>query len=241
MNSSPLTAYLVEDEPLCRDDFRHVLKTFPEVNLLGEAENLSAARNFLKTRTVDVLFLDLSLGRENGLDLVASLSPKPQIIALTAHPEHAVRGFSLDLTDYILKPVEEARLRTALEKVRHRQAAAPLQPGQVTFVAEIQGKKTILPLAEILGAESMGNYVLLHTKRGKGIKRATFKHVRDKLPSNLFLETSRGRIVALHDIQSWNRNHQDRWSLELSDKTIVEVSKSHASSVLQAIKSRSTS
>lgn len=241
MNSPPLTAYLVEDEPLCRADFRHALKAFPDVNLLGEAENLSAARKFLAAQTVDILFLDLSLGKENGLDLVATLSPKPQIIALTAHPEYAVRGFALDLADYILKPVEEARLRGALEKVRHRQATAPLQPGQVTFVAEIQGKKTILPLSEIRGAESMGNYVLLHTKRGKAIKRATFKHVRDKLPSNLFLETSRGRIVALHDIQSWNRNHQDRWSLELSDKTIVEVSKSHASSVLQAIKSRSAS
>ena len=241
MNSSPLTAFLVEDEPLCRSDFRQVLLSFPDVQLLGEAENLSTARKFLETKTVDVVFLDLSLGRENGLDLAEALAPRPQIIALTAHPQHAARGFSLDLADYILKPVEASRLRIALEKVRQRKAYAPWQSGQVTFVAEIQGKKTIVPLADVLGAESMGNYVLLHTKQGKAIKRATFKHVRDKLPSNLFLETSRGRIVALHQIQSWHRNQQQRWSLELSNRTVVEVSKSRATSVLRALESRFSS
>ena len=235
-NPLPLTAYLVEDEPLCRSDFRQILKAFPEVKLLGEAENLSTARNFLKTQSVDVLFLDLSLGRENGLDLVEILSPRPQIIALTAHSQHAVRGFTLDLADYILKPVEPARLQTALEKVRHRKSAEPLRPSQVTFLAEMEGKKTVIPLSEIRSVESMGNYVLLYTRHGKAIKRSTFKQVREKLPSHLFLETSRGRIVTLRDIQSWKRNQKNRWILDLGDQMTVEVSKGHASSVLEALK-----
>ena len=239
MKLSPLTAFLVEDEPLCRADFRQTLKSFPEVKLLGEAENLSAARKFLERQTVDTLFLDVSLGRENGLDLVEKLSHRPQIIALTAHPQHAVRGFSMDLADYILKPVDEARLRTALNKVRHRRETAALQTGGITFVAEIRGKKILLPIADVLGVESMGNYVILHTKLGKAIKRVTFKQVRNKLPPSRFLETSRGRIVALHDVQSWHRNPEDRWALELTDKTTVEVSKSHAVAVMAALKARS--
>ena len=236
MSQESLSAYLVEDEPLCRADFRQTLRAFPEVQLIGETDSLSKARNFLTEHPVDLLFLDLSLGRENGLDLVETLPRRPLVIALTAHPQHAVRGFSLELVDYILKPVEESRLRVALDKARHRKVAAPLQPGWVTFVAEMDGEKIILELAEILGAESMGNYVLLHTSRGSAVKRATFKHVRQKLPPSLFLETSRGRLVARHAIAGWKRDASGHLYLQIEKGAPLRVSRSHAANILEFLK-----
>jgi len=235
MSQESLSAYLVEDEPLCRADFRQTLRAFPEVQLLGETDNLSKARNFLTNHSVDLLFLDLSLGRENGLDLVETLPRRPLVIALTAHPQHAVRGFTLELVDYILKPVEEARLRVALDKARHRKATASLQPGRVTFIAEIDGEKIILELAEIIGAESMGNYVLLHTSRGSAVMRATFKHIRQKLPPSLFLETSRGRLVARHAITGWKRDALGHLLLQVEKGSPLRVSRSHAARVLKIL------
>lgn len=236
MNRPTLSAYLVEDEPLCRADFRQMLRSFPEICLVGETDTLGSARNFLGKHPVDILFLDLSVGRENGLDLIEQLPRPPLVIALTAHPQHAARGFTLNLVDYILKPVEEDRLRVALNRVHHRHAAAPLQPGKITFVAEFEGKTTTLELAEILGAEAMGNYVLLHTPRGKAIKRATFQHVENKLPPALFLRTGRGRIVARSSIREWGRNSDHHLVLYLSTGEIVRVSRSQGPKVLRLLK-----
>lgn len=239
MNPESLTAFLVEDEPLCRADFRQTLRDFPEIQLLGEADTLTAAKSFLSRQRVDLLFLDLSVGRENGLDLVEDLPQKPLVIALTAHPQHAVRGFSLDLVDYILKPVEKERLQTALQKVLHRKAAAELRPGAVTFIAEIEGRKTTLQLDEILGAEAMGNYVLLHTTRGKAVKRATFKQVQKKLPVPLFLETRRGRMVSRRSVEAWHRNSSGKLELVLSDRTNLTVSQSHAAKIINILEQKS--
>ena len=235
MKSPPLTALLVEDEPLCRADFRQILKSFPDVRLLGEAENLEGARNFLGTRDVDLLFLDLSLGRENGLDLVETLAPGPLVIALTAHPQHAVRGFSLDLVDYILKPVEIDRLHSALEKARHRKAAAPLAPGRVTFLAEMEGKKVLLELRELLWVESMGNYIVLHTTRGRAIQRATLKQMRNIISPDLFLETARGCMVARTQIASWHRDSQGHLVLMLFSGSSLRVARSRTSAILKIL------
>ena len=233
-----ISAYLVEDEPLCRSDFRQIMKSFPEVELVGEADNLTSAREFLESHSVDLLFLDLSVGRENGFDLLERISRRPLVIALTAHPQHAARGFNLDLVDYILKPVEEPRIRRALEKVRLRLTTAPFQPGRITFVAEVDRKRTVLELAEIKGAESMGNYVLLHTTRGKAIKRATFNHVRKKLPESLYLLIGRGRVVARHEVKEWFRDAEHRLYLHLGTGERVLVARSKSAGILRALRER---
>jgi DNA-binding LytR/AlgR family response regulator len=163
------------------------------------------------------------------------LSRRPLVIALTAHPQHAVRGFSLDLVDYILKPVEIDRLRSAIKKARHRMASAPLAPGRTTFLAEMEGKKVLLELNELLVVESMGNYVVLHTSRGRGIKRATFKQVQDKLPPVLFLETSRGCMVAKTEIASWKRDPQGHLVLMLSSGSSLRVARSRTTAILKVL------
>jgi len=232
MSLTSLAAYLVEDEPLCRADFRQTLRAFPEIRLVGEADNLATARRFLTGQPVDLLFLDLSVGRENGLDLLEKLPRRPLVIALTAHPQHAVRGFSLDLVDYILKPVEEDRLRSALEKARLRKISSPLQPGKASLLAEMDGEKISLEPGDVLGAESMGNYVLLQTPRGKAVKRATFQQIRQTLVAPLFLETARGRLVARHQITGWRRDAVGRLLLQVSFGPPIRVSRNHASHIL---------
>lgn len=226
MSTASLSAYLVEDEPLCRADFRAALREFPEIRLLGEADTLPVAQRFLNQHQVDLLFLDLSVGRENGLDLIERLPQPPLVIALTAHPQHAVRGFALDLVDYILKPVETERLKQALIKARQRKSTASLQPGGVTFLVEKNGQKTGLMLSEVLRAESMGNYVVFHTPQGKALKRATFTEVQKKLPFPIFMEISRGRVVARHQIKSWSRDTKGHLRLQLVSGESMQVSRS---------------
>jgi len=238
VSSKVFRAYLVEDEPLCRADFRQVLRAFPDIQLLGEAETVTQARNFLENHPIDLIFLDLSVGKDNGMDLIEQLSRRPLVIALTAHPQHAVRGFTLNLVDYVLKPVEEERLRLAVDRAHHRRAAEPLQPGRVTFVAEIDRKQTTLELAEILGAEAMGNYVVLHTPRGRALKRATFHHVAKKLPAPLFLLTGRGRLVARKEIREWSRDAKHRLVLQTASGENLLVARSQSAQILRRLKGK---
>ncbi len=241
MKSGLLSSYLVEDEPLCRADFRQMLRVFPEVNLLGEADTLSQAERFLQKTAVDLLFLDLSVGRDNGLDLLEKLSRRPLVIALTAHPQHAVRGFSLDLVDYILKPVDEARLRQALHRARLRKESALLAPGSTAILAELGQDKVRLELAEILRIESTGNYQVLWTRRGKAIRRGTFRELRQKLPPSLFLETGRGRIVARNLVRGWKRDSAGHLHLQLVDGHEIQVARSHSAETIKAMKNSLTS
>jgi len=233
-----LRAYLVEDEPLCRADFRQVLQRFPDIQLLGEAATVTQARQFLEHHPVDLIFLDLSVGKENGLDLVEQLTRPPLVIALTAHPQHAVRGFTLNLVDYVLKPVEEERLRVAVDKAHHRRAAEPLQRGGVFFVAEIDRKQTTLELTEILGVEAMGNYVVFHTPRGKALKRDTFHQVAKKLPASLFLLTGRGRLVARKEICAWNRDGKHRLVLQTAGGGNLFVARSRSAQILRVLRGK---
>ena len=236
MKSRPFSAYLVEDEPLCRADFRQTLQKFPQVKLVGEADNLSAAEEFLKKSGVDLIFLDLSVGRENGFDLLEKLPQRPLVIALTAHPQHALRGFSLDLVDYILKPVEPDRLQVALAKAAHRRTLTDLQPAQNQLQVELNGEKRLLAVTEILRAESLGNYVTLYISQGKALKRTTFKDLKKKLPLSLFLEIGRGRLLALNQVKGWSRNSKGHLVIRLVDGGLVNVSRSHSADILRKIK-----
>lgn len=238
MSCQVLRAYLVEDEPLCRADFREILRAFPDIRLLGEAETITQARNFLERHPVDLIFLDLSVGKENGLDLVEQLTHPPLVIALTAHAQHAARGFTLNLVDYVLKPVEEERLRVAVDKAHRRRASEALAPGKVTLGAEINRRQTTLELAEILRVEAMGNYVVFHTLRGKALKRATFEQVSKKLPSALFLLTGRGQIVARKQIKEWSRDAKRRLVLHTVQGESILVARSQSARVLHQLKEK---
>lgn len=240
MNSRPFSVFLVEDEPLCRADFRQILQKFPQLKLVGEADNLSAAKELLKKSSVDLIFLDISVGRENGFDLIEKLPQRPLVIALTAHPQHAVRGFSLDLVDYILKPVDPDRLQAALAKAALRRTITDLQPERNQLQVEMNGEKRLLPATEILRAESLGNYVVLHLAGGKALKRTTFKDFKKKLPLPLFLEVGRGRLLAMNQVRGWGRNSSGQLVLRLADGGLMTVARSHSADTLKKIKGSQT-
>lgn len=227
-----LRAVHVEDEPLCRDDLRSVLRLFPEVSLVGEADSLPRACRLIEEKRPDLLFLDLSLGREKGFHLLQQLQYHPLVIAITAHAEQAVDGFSLDLVDFVLKPVEIERLRKALDRARHRLITQTLITKEAPWVAEIDGKKTLLTSLEIFQAEAEGNYVILYSAQGKGILRSPFHQVEEKLSPHIFLKVSRSCIVAISQIQSWSRRPDHSLCLHCKNGTSLSVARRNVKNVL---------
>ena len=230
-----LRAILVDDEPLCRQDLRDVLLGFPHVQICGEAASIAEATALINKRMPDLLFLDLSLGKEMGFNLLKGRSFSGAVIAVTAHAEHAATAFDLDVADYLLKPVAEDRLHQALLRVQRKLTNPENIRPVPQFVAEVAGKKVLISANEIHQIESSGNYAFLYLINGKGILRSTLRAMLQKIPKDSFLQASRGRWVSREQISGWSRLSSHTLTLTLRDKSTVPVSRRHAKAVLNAM------
>jgi two-component system LytT family response regulator len=121
MESSPLNAYLVDDEPLAIERLMRLLANFDGLTIAGSATDAAQAINFLsgaQGRTVDVLFLDIEMPGMNGFELLSRLPEQPFVIFTTAYDQYALRAFEVNSIDYLLKPVESEQLERALTKLQ---------------------------------------------------------------------------------------------------------------------------
>jgi len=115
-----LKALIVDDEPLARDELAYLLKRSKGVEIVGEADSIRSTLEFIQIEEVDVVFLDIQLADESGLELaqkLQDLSHQPAIVFATAFDEYALNAFDLHAIDYILKPFDEIRIQKTIEKL----------------------------------------------------------------------------------------------------------------------------
>jgi two-component system LytT family response regulator len=227
-----LNILLIDDEPLCRQDLRDILAAFP-ANLIGEAGTLTRAKSLIEKLRPNLILLDLSLGNQNGFDFLRSFSSPPLCIAVTANPNQGATAFEYDFVDYLVKPVDKDRLEQALKRAVRRISSAAIQDTP-SFLAEISNQKVLIQGGEIQQVEAMGNYVILHSTKGKGILRSTLRNTLNPFPKNFFLQLSRSRWVARDQISGWHRK-SSKLFLCLRDENEVPVSRRHTPSVINAL------
>jgi two-component system LytT family response regulator len=115
-------AYVVDDEPLAVDRLVRLLEQTGRVTIAGASTSPHAARTFLQSQTVDLLFLDINMPRMNGFELLSELENPPCVVFSTAYDQFALRAFEVNSIDYLLKPVEKERLERALDKFERLRA-----------------------------------------------------------------------------------------------------------------------
>jgi DNA-binding LytR/AlgR family response regulator len=135
MDPRVLKALIVDDEPIARRVLREDLELLPNVEVVGEADNGKDALLQIEKLKPDAVFLDLQMPVMSGFEVVRNLSGTnaPVVVIVTAFDQHAIQAFEAGAVDYLLKPVNEARLRTASdrkrpEEVRHDAQNCPLVP-----------------------------------------------------------------------------------------------------------------
>src|SRR5580693_4403873 len=137
--SAPLTALIIDDEPLARQELQYLLDAAGDVQVLAQGTNGIEAVELIRTHKPDVLFLDVQMPGLDGfaaLKKVLSHDKKgrlPQVVFATAYDQYAVRAFEVNAVDYLLKPFDKARLVKTLEKVRLKAAAASDTAGTSTL------------------------------------------------------------------------------------------------------------
>ena len=171
---TPLRALIVDDEPLAREELRLLLEAAGGIEVLAECGNALEALPAVHRLKPDVLFLDIQMPRISGLELVGMLDPAqlPQIVFITAYDEYALRAFDEQALDYLLKPVDPARLQRTLQRLQQPATISAVPDSQLTPLQSIpcsgHNRILLLPLAEVeyVFSDLAGNHVVTASREG---------------------------------------------------------------------------
>lgn len=209
-----ITYLIIDDEPLAHDLIIKFAKDLPYLQLKKQCYNALEALNYLSTQTVDLLFLDLNMPKMQGFDFLRSLRHPPQVIVTTAYQEHALEGFELNVTDYLLKPFSFERFVTAVHKVQ-----ASMTP--ITTVAKTDHLSVTSPerifvksnkkyhqinLNDILYIEAYGNYSKIYLPDQMILHHDSMAAMLSILPATNFLRIHKSFIVALDKVKAIEGN-----------------------------------
>src|SRR3989339_1087970 len=125
MVDAKIRALVVDDERLARKDLTSMLADFPEIAVVGEAQDVPSAIKAIEAHHPDLIFLDIQMPGQTGFDLVEQIDFSGKIIFVTAFDEFALRAFEINALDYLMKPVSPERLQKSLERIQEDTAGKP--------------------------------------------------------------------------------------------------------------------
>lgn len=194
----PFRAIIVDDERLARNELRNMLTAFENIELIGEAEDISSAVKLLK-EDPDLIFLDIQMPGESGFDLFEKTEVLSKVIFITAYDEYALKAFEVNALDYLLKPVNPERLKSAIERFERGQEAVvkerPLAYDDKLFIT-INNQTRFLKLNSIICIRAAGDYSELFTDdKKRGITSRSMNEWESRLPSQYFVRVHRGTII----------------------------------------------
>ncbi len=194
-----MRAVLVDDEELARFELRRLLRSHPEVEVIGEARDGEEALQLIRACSPDVVFLDIQMPVMTGFDLLEKVDCEmPEVIFTTAYDQHALRAFEVNALDYLLKPIAPNRLREALRRLASRQ---PAENRSRLFVRD--GERCwIVRMADILLLESEGNYTRVFFASGRPLLRKSLNAMEMQLDQRCFVRANRRQIVNLDWIEA---------------------------------------
>jgi two-component system LytT family response regulator len=196
-----MNALLIDDERLARNELRRLLVKHPAITVVGEAANADDARTRIAELQPGLIFLDVQMPGDDGFALLESLEPPlPQVIFTTAYDEFAVKAFTCNALDYLLKPVDPDRLAAALEKLESRpESGGPplrLAPEDKVFVRE--GERCwFVEVKSIRLMESEGNYTRVHFGDAQPQLFRSLNAMEVRLDPKTFFRANRRQIVNL--------------------------------------------
>src|SRR5580692_8172108 len=221
---------IVDDEPPARREMRRLLMEFPWMEIVGEAGSAAEAEALIEELHPELIFLDIQMPGGSGFDLLSRLEHVPQVVFTTAHDEHAVRAFEVNALDYLLKPIDPARLTAALARVKSAGTEPRPQPESVLeqlFVRD--GPRCwFVPLREVRLLTSEGNYVRLSWGKTQPLLGRALATLEQRLDTNRFFRANRRQIINLDFIENVELGDSGRLHVQLREGPEVEISRRQA-------------
>jgi DNA-binding LytR/AlgR family response regulator len=241
------TAIVAEDEPLLRADLIRALnEVWPQLNIVAEAEDGVAALETIAAHQPDIAFLDIQMPGLTGLDVAAALratSAKTAIVFVTAYQQYAIDAFEKGAIDYLLKPIDKARLAETINRLKSRaqpsvsanaiekalqqlsqHAASNKAP--LTWISASAGKETrLIMIDDVAYFQSDNKYTVVMTAEGEALIKKPIKELLDELDQQQFKQVHRSTIVNLRAIKAITRDDTGKGVIKFKFcKETVQVS-----------------
>lgn len=196
---------ITDDEPMARKGLRGYIEKIDFLTLTGECEDAIQLNTLLKTRQVDLIFLDIEMPEMTGLELLSNLTNPPKVIIVSAYEQYALKGYEFEVVDYLLKPVSFDRFLKSANRIHDLLQTEQKDADDYIFVKSDKQLKKIL-FRDILFIESMENYVIIQTVSSKEIVYTTLKQIHESLPQDIFQQTHRSYIVNIDQVNAIDGN-----------------------------------
>lgn len=231
-----LRALIVDDEYPAREELRFLLSSYDNIKVVGEATSVSEALTLIEAIEYQLVFLDINFPVSNGINIgltIQNMPNPPLIIYVTAHESYALNAFDVDAIDYILKPIDEKKLKRAIDRAvnvyqqkgnynvsnSENLSKEIIEKEKVTrLTAELNGKIKLVDVNEIFYAYTEDNYVFLKTFDKKLITRLTLTALESKLDKETFFRTHRSYIVNLNKVIEITPSFNGTYTLVIEDK-----------------------
>jgi len=204
---SKINCIIIEDEPLAAKVLSDYISQVPFLQLNGTFKDAILATEYLRENNPDLIFLDIHLPKLKGMAFLKTLTHPPAIIITTAYYQYAVEGFNMNVTDYLLKPIEFERFLIAVTKVKtlqsEKQKSGKSDDAKDHLFLNVQKKKVKILFSEIVFVESQREYIKIVTTKKEYISKMSTHEMEELLPAHLFKRIHRSFIISVSKIESY--------------------------------------
>jgi DNA-binding LytR/AlgR family response regulator len=205
------TCIIIDDDSLAIANLKKLLHPYTSIIIANTFTKCKLALEYLEYNTVDIVFLDIKLKDGNGVDIANKIAHKCTIIFTTSFTRFALDGYNIGVVDYLLKPIQEERLKIAINKaiftIKQKQETNVITK-QSNNVLNLRADRKIyrVETSEIIFIESLREYICYYTKNNKILTLSNMQEVANALPKN-FVRIHRSYFINLDYIKSYNTTH----------------------------------
>lgn len=262
----PIRTLIVDDEPTARRGMRLLLGTQPDIVVAGEAGHPSEAVELITRLKPDLVLLDVQMPQGDGFDVIerVGVMEMPSVIFVTAYDDYALRAFEVNAIDYLLKPFEDERFFTAIQRaretVRLRKAEAlntrltrllqylesrpPESPAEKANVdafsdrilVKSSGEILFLKYEEIDWIDAEGDYMVFHVAGKTHLLRETMARLEARLDPKRFIRIHRSTIVNVDRVRKLTPSFVGEYTVVLHDGTKLKLSRSYQERLQEILK-----
>lgn len=245
------TALIADDEPLLREHLRAQLaRLWPQLEIVPDARNGHEAVELFDQHRPDIVFLDVHMPGLNGIEAARALARRAQIVFVTAYEQYALQAFEQGAIDYLVKPVEAARLADTVQRLQARLGRAPdagpafdavleRMAGELRqrggprqwlqwIRASVGSRVRLIPVEQVVFMRAEGKYTSVVWDDGEALIRKSIRELGDELDPDRFVQIHRSAIVNLHCVSEVVRGVNETADVHLRGRSeVLPVSRSY--------------
>jgi DNA-binding LytR/AlgR family response regulator len=227
-----INCIVIEDEPLALKKLIGFIDKVGCLKLCESFDNAIDAISYLKENSIDLIFLDIQMEEFTGIQFLETVKERPKVIITTAYDKYAVKGYELDVIDYLLKPFTFDRFIQSIEKVSAIQTNGLTSTSNNCIFVKTEYRLEKIEINDILYIEGMSEYLGIVTTQKRIMTLQNFNSISKILPDNNYVRVHKSYLVAIDKIKSIERN-----KIKISDK-IIPISDTYKDKFFDKLKKK---